>query len=106
MKEPGLRVAHGSSYVNATRSVANRLPALLRGKPYSITTALWCLFADLSPKDFDRGGGAPHHHGFRVQAALVQCAAPIIKFCEDIHFAARGAGSLVIELMYVGHTPE
>jgi hypothetical protein len=59
---------------------------------------LWRPCADLSAKDFDRGGGASHHHGFRVEAALVQRGAPIIEPRKDIDLATGGAGALVVEL--------
>jgi len=60
----------------------------------------------LPPKDFDRGGSAPHHQGFGVEAALVQGGTPVIKFAKDVDLAVRGAGSVVIKLMHVGHAAE
>jgi hypothetical protein len=69
-------------------------------------TALWRLFADLPPQDFDCGGSAPHHHSFGVEAALVQDGAPAFEFAKDVGFAVRGAGSGVVKLMHVGHAAE
>jgi hypothetical protein len=71
-----------------------------------LSTAPWRLFADLPPQDFDCGGGAPHHHSFGVEAALVQGGAPVIEFAEDIDLAVRGAGSVVVKLMHVSHAAE
>jgi hypothetical protein len=71
-----------------------------------LSTALWRLFADLPPKDFDCGGSAPHHHSFGVEAALVQDGAPVIELAENVDLAVRGAGSVVIKLMHVGHAAE
>jgi hypothetical protein len=70
------------------------------------STALWRLFADLPPKDLDRGGSAPHHHSFGVEAAFVQGGAPVIELADDVGLAVRGAGSVVVELMHVGHAVE
>jgi hypothetical protein len=69
-------------------------------------TTLWHLFADLPPKDFDCGGSAPHYHGFGVEAAIVQEGAPVIELAKDIDLAVRGAGSVVVKLMHVGHAAE
>jgi len=41
-----------------------------------------------------------------VEAALVQRGSPVIEFAEYVDFAVRGAGSVVIELMYVGHAAD
>jgi hypothetical protein len=68
--------------------------------------AFWRLLTDLPPKDFDCGGGAPHHHSFSVEAALVQSEAPVIEFVEDADLAARGAGSVITELMQFGHAAD
>jgi hypothetical protein len=84
-------------------------PAAQRGArlaPKKSGSALWRLFADLPPKDFDCGGSAPHHHSFGVETALVQGGAPVIESAKDIGLAVRGAGSVVIEFMYVGHAAE
>ncbi len=69
-------------------------------------TALRRHFADLSAKNLDCGSSASHHHGFRVQPALVQRRAPIIKSYEDIELTAPGPGPLMIKLKYDGHTAE
>src|SRR5689334_6209906 len=87
-------------------SIRNGLPPLLRARSISearlrsrSTTALRRTFSDLPPQDFDRGGSAPHRHGFRMEAALVQRGAPVIKPCKDIDLGPCREGSLIIKLL-------
>jgi hypothetical protein len=75
-------------------------------KPKTLNAAFWRPFADLPPKDFDAGGSAAHHHGFCVEASLVQGGAPKLEFAEDVGLAVRGAGSVIIKLTHVGHAAE
>ena len=72
----------------------------------ALSTALGRLFAGLPPQDFDCGGGASHHHSLGVEAALVQRGSPVIELAEDVDLGVRGAGAVVIELMYVGHAAD
>jgi hypothetical protein len=41
-----------------------------------------------------------------VQTALVQGGTPVIELAEDVGLAVRGAGSVVVKLMHVGHAGE
>jgi hypothetical protein len=103
-RSPAARNSRDYPFKNRSGAIFNARDVRYN-KNQKLSTALWRLFADLPPQDFDCGGSARHHHSFGVEAALVQGGAPVFEFAEDVDFAVRGAGSGVVKLMY-GHAAE
>ena len=64
---------------------------------FAVTTANYLKLVDGGRFNANLGGGAAHHHGLGVEAALVQQATPIVELAEDIDVAVGGAGAIVFE---------
>ena len=76
--------------------------AVIGRRERSSGAALRRPLSELSAQDANLGGGAPHHHGLGVEAALVQQATPIVELAEDVDIVG-GAGAIVVsECMSAG----